>query len=67
MSIGVGLFCLGVDDGFLKIWDMWIVSLVMSLVGGYEDSVKCCVWFLDGSYIVFGVIDSKVKMFFLNF
>lgn len=66
-SIGAGLLCSGADDGSLKIWDTRTASSVMSLVGGHEDSVKCCAWSPDGSYIASGATDSKVKTFFSNF
>lgn len=61
-SIGAGLLCSGADDGSLKIWDTRTASSVMSLVGGHEDSVKCCAWSPDGSYIASGATDSKISL-----
>lgn len=34
----------------------------MSLVGGHEDSVKCCAWSPDGGYIASGATDSKISL-----
>lgn len=59
-SIGSGLLCSGADDGSLKIWDTRTATSVLSLVGGHDDSVKCCAWSPDGGYIASGAADSKV-------
>lgn len=60
-SAGPGLLCSGADDGSLRIWDTRTATSVMSLVGGHDDSVKCCAWSPDGEYIASGGADSKVR------
>lgn len=61
-SVGSGLLCSGADDGSLRIWDTRTATSVMSLVGGHDDSVKCCAWSPDGEYIASGGADSKVRI-----
>lgn len=61
-TVGSGLLCSGADDGSLRIWDTRTATSVMSLVGGHDDSVKCCAWSPDGEYIASGGADSKVRI-----
>lgn len=52
--------CSGAEDGSLKLWDLRSKSVIMSLVGGHEDRVKCCSWSPSAQYVASSSADGKV-------
>jgi WD40 repeat protein len=53
--------CSGAEDGGLKLWDVRSNSVVMSLVGGHEDRIKCCSWSPSAQYVASSSADGKVE------
>lgn len=59
-STSTDTICSGAEDGSLKLWDLRKNAVVMSLVGGHEDRVKCCTWSPSAQYVASSSADGKV-------